>query len=124
MVTGYFTFAHNVSKKGTKVYHKMSLIVLYKIVQQALNANGQAILRLLCEKVNVERFFLSYDNMNFYEKVQNQKVHNKNHQIVYTARYLCFMKGKASFLHHIVDYKAINKLTPFDFLLAPAEFQH
>ena len=71
IVTGYFTFAHNVSKRRTEVYHKMGLIVSYETVWQALNANGQAVLRLLCKKVNIEQFFLSYDNMNFYKKVQN-----------------------------------------------------
>ncbi len=124
MVTGYFFFAHNVSKRGTEIYHKMGLVVSYKIVRRALNANGQAVLRLLRKKVNIERFFLFYDNMNFYEKVQDQRVYNKNHQVIYTARYICFIKGKTSFLRHIVDYKAVNKLTPSDFLLAPAEFQH
>ncbi len=124
MVTGYFSLAHNVSKRGTEVYHKMGLVVSYETVRRALNANGQAVLRLLRERVNVERFFLSYDNMNFYEKVQNQRVHNKNHQVTYTAGYVCFMKDEASLLRHTVDYEAVNKLTPSDFLLAPAEFQH
>ncbi len=71
MVTGYFSFVHNVSKRGTEVYHKMCLVVSYKTVRQALNANGQAVLRFLYKRVNVERFFLSYDNMNFYKKVQD-----------------------------------------------------
>ena len=34
------------------------------------------------------------------------------------------MKDQGSFSHHIVDYEAINKLKPKDFLLAPMEFQH
>lgn len=68
MVTGYFSFAHNVSKKDTKVYHKMGFVVSFEIVRQALNSNGQAMLKMLCERVNVERFLLSYDNINFYKK--------------------------------------------------------
>lgn len=40
MVNSYFSFARNLNKKGTKVYHKMGLMVSYKMVQQALNANG------------------------------------------------------------------------------------
>ena len=79
MVTDYFFFAHNVSKRGVEVYHKMGLVVSYKTVWQALNANRQVVLRMLCEKVNVERFFISYDNMNFYKKVQDQRIYNKNH---------------------------------------------
>ena len=71
IVTGNFTFAHNVSKKRTEVYYKMGLVVLYKTVWQALNANGQAILRLFCKRVNVKQFFLFYNNMNFYKKVQD-----------------------------------------------------
>lgn len=47
MVTSYFSFAHNVNTKKTEVYYKMGLVVLYKIVWQALNANWQAVLRLL-----------------------------------------------------------------------------
>lgn len=38
---------------------------------------------MLCEKINIKQFFLSYDNINFYKKVQNQKVYNKNYQIAY-----------------------------------------
>ena len=71
MVTGYFSFAHNVSKREVEVYHKMGLVVLYKTVWRALNANGPVLLRMLCERVNVEQFFISYDNLNFYKKVQD-----------------------------------------------------
>ncbi len=124
MVTGYFSFAHNVSKRRTEVYHKMGLVVSYKTIWQALNANRQAVLRLLCERVNVERFFLSYNNINFYKKVQDQRVHNKNHQVAYTAGYIYFIKGEASLLCHTVDYEAVNKLTLSNFLLAAAKFQH
>ena len=102
----------------------MGLVVSYKIVGQALNANRQAVLRMLCEKVNIEQFFISDDNMNFYKKVQDQRIHNKNHQVAYTTSYLCFMKGQRFFSCHTVDYKAVNKLKPKNFLLALAEFQH
>ncbi len=111
------------TKKGIEVYYKMSLVASYKTIRQALNANGQVVLRLLCKRVNVERFFLSYDNVNFYKKVQDQRVHNKNYQVAYTTRYIYFMKGEASLFYHTVDYEAVNKLTPSDFLLAPAEFK-
>ena len=124
MFTGYFSFAHNVSKRGTEVYHKMGLVVSYKIVRLALNVNGQAVLRMLCERFKVEWFFLSYDNINFYEKVQDQRVHNKNHQVAYTAGYVYFMKGQGSLSCHTIDYKAVHKLSPLEFLLAPVEFQH
>ena len=79
---------------------------------------------MFCKRVNVERFFISYDNMNFYEKVQEHRVHSKNHQVAYTAGYLCFMKDQGSFSCYTVDYKVMNKLKPKNFLLILAEFQH
>ncbi len=124
MMTGYFSFAHNIRKIGTEVHHKMDLVVSYETVRRALNTNRQAVLRLLRKKVNVKRFFLFYDNMNFYEKVQDQRVHKKNHQVAYTAEYVCFIKSETPLLCHTIDYKAVNKLKPSDFLFALAEFQH
>ena len=124
MVTSYFFFAHNVSKKGVDVYYKMGLVVLYKAIWQALNANGQAVLKMLCERVNVKPFLLSYDNMNFYRKVQDQRVDNKNYQVVYIAGYVFFMKGPRLFLCYTVKYEAVNKLKPKDFLFALTKFQY
>ncbi len=34
------------------------------------------------------------------------------------------MKGQGSLSRYTVDYEAVNKLTPLDFLLTPVEFQH
>lgn len=34
-------------------------------------------LKILCKKDNIKRFFLSYDNINSYKKVQDQRLHNK-----------------------------------------------
>ncbi len=62
--------------------------------------------------------------MNFYKKVQDQRVHNKNHQVAYITRYICFIKGEASLLCHTIDYETINKFIPSDFLLVPAKFQY
>lgn len=79
-------------------------------------------LRMLCKRVNIERFLISYDNINFYKKFQDQRVHNKSHQVAYTAGYLDFKKGQRSFSCHTINYKAFNKLKPKNFLFTPAEF--
>ncbi len=34
------------------------------------------------------------------------------------------MKGQRSHSRHTVDYEAVNKLTPLDFLLALVKFQY
>lgn len=70
----------------------MGFIVLYKIFWRALNTNRQAVSRVLYERIYLERFFLFYDNINFYKKVSKQRVYNKNYQVAYTTRYLFFIK--------------------------------
>lgn len=82
------------------------------------------LLKILHKKVNIKQFFLFYDNIYFYKKVQNQRVYNKNHQIAYIIRYICFIKGQAFFLHYIINYEAVNKLISLDFLLILAEYQY
>lgn len=47
----------------------MSFIISYKTVWEAFNANRQALLKLLYKKVNIENFFLFYNNINFDKKV-------------------------------------------------------
>ncbi len=37
------------------------------------------------------RFFISFDYMNFYEDTQDQRLHNKRHQLNYIAGYICLM---------------------------------
>lgn len=78
-------------------------MVSYKIVWWALNANRQVVLRMLCKNVNIEQFFLFYDNINFYKKVQDQRVHNKNHQVAYIAGYIYFIKSQGSLFYHTVN---------------------
>ena len=35
------------------------------------------------------RFFVCFDNMNFYRNVRDQRQHNRGHQVNYTAGYVC-----------------------------------
>ncbi len=46
----------------------------------------------IAEKTRFHRFFISYDNINFYEHVWDQQLHNRSAIVNYTARYICFMK--------------------------------
>lgn len=57
MVAGYFAFAQNVPKRCVEAFHKMGLLVTSETVRRALNANGEAVLQLLRERVCDERFF-------------------------------------------------------------------
>lgn len=37
------------------------------------------------------QFFISFDNMNFYEHTQDQCFHNKEHQLNYITGYICLI---------------------------------
>ena len=52
---------------------------------------------VLAERTQKERFFISYDNLNFYKNVRDQRSYNRAHQVNYTAGYVLFM-GKDSHL--------------------------
>lgn len=62
--------------------------------------------------------------MNFYKKVQDQRVHNKNYQIVYIVRYIYFIKCQISLFYRIIDYEVFNKFISPKFLLILAKFQY
>lgn len=65
--------------------------MLYKSIYQTLNINALAIKEALQEKAIEKRFFISYDNMNFYEKARDQQFYNRGTLLNYTAGYVYFM---------------------------------
>lgn len=121
MVAKYFVFGQNVPKHCIEIFHKMGLLVTSEIICQALQANNNAVLQQFCEKVCKEHFLISYNNMNFYGKVQNKRVHNKAYQVAYIVGYVCIMKGDGYFRVNIVNYNTIIYLKSADFLLDLAE---
>lgn len=82
----------------------------------SLQYNATAIVELLKDRVANEPFFVLYNNMKFYEKVRKQRMYNQNHQVNYTADYICFMKGDEYLHSSSVDYGTFNSLEPKDFL--------
>lgn len=66
---------------------------------------------------------------------RDQHVHNKSHQVAYTAGYICFMRSEsddtvdASWEHTYldadqVDHSAVDSLVVEDFLLRKEDLQH
>lgn len=84
---GNFSFAHNVSKRFVEIFHQIGMV---------LKANALAVKESLQEKAINKRVFISYDNMKFYEKARNQRLHNRAAFISYTAGYVCFMNTPGS----------------------------
>ena len=107
----------------------MGVVVSSETICQALKTNADAILNNLQDRVQSERFFISYDNMNFYERVRDQRLHNRARMLSYTAGYVCFMKASdGSPMPHLtsddIDYSAVNKLSAEDILLSPSGEQY
>lgn len=71
MMINYFLFAHNLSKRTNKIYHTIALIILYRIVGQALHKNQSTVLKFFCKTVSIKHLFLSYNNINLYKKFQD-----------------------------------------------------
>ncbi len=47
----------------------------------------------IAEKTRFYNFFILYNNINFYEHVRDQRLHNQSAIVYYTTRYICFMKN-------------------------------
>ena len=150
MVKGYFTFVYNVAKRCIDVLHFMGLCVSYKTIRVALKDNAKEVELKIQDMVWHNRFFISFDNMNFYEHTRDQRLHNKGHQLNYTAGYICLMDtgidtqridGDAESLDggaeavssnwkhryldsNQVDLSAVLRLEQEDFELADIEFRH
>lgn len=123
MIMGYFLFASNVPKRYVESLHQMGIIVSSETIWQVLNTNAVAILKNLQNCVQSKRFFISYDNMNFYKNVRDQRLHNCVRLLFYTAEYVCFMKASdLSPLSHLtsddINYPAINNFLSDNVLLS------
>ena len=89
---GYFLFASNTAKRCIEVLRRLSISVLYETIISALRRNGEASLKQLSEEIRHRRFFVSFDNMNFFRNVRDQRVHNHAHQVNYTAGFVCVLE--------------------------------
>lgn len=91
MVKGYFTFIYNVAKKCVDILHFMGLCVLYKIICIALKKNAKEVELKIRDMIWHNRFFIFFNNMNFYKHIRDQRLYNKRYQLNYTVGYICFM---------------------------------
>ncbi len=93
----------------------MGVIVLYESIWYGLQVNTKAIMEEIAEKTRFYRFFISYDNMNFYEYIRDQQLYNRSAIVNYTARYIYFMKTPEksrednTWLKHYIDLTEIDQ---------------
>ena len=69
MIKSCFPFAYNVAKKCVDVLHSMVFFVLYKTICVALKKNAKGLELKIQDMVWHNRFFISFDNINFYEYI-------------------------------------------------------
>lgn len=91
-INAQFVFTNNILKKFIKSFHQMGTFILYKSLHCDFQANAKTVMEVILEKTRTRQFFISYDNMNFYENVFEQKIFNHSAPISYITRYICFMK--------------------------------
>lgn len=137
-IVGHAAFAYNIPKRAIETFHQMGVIVSYESIRRALAANANAVEAEMREKVRTHRFFISYDNMNFYEHVRDARMFNQGAQVNYTAGYVCFMRplnqsadGDSSYTWqnqylsaNLIDRAAVNDLSAEDFTLSSSDLDH
>ena len=69
----------------------MDIRVLYESIRRGLQVNAAAVIEEIVEKTRFHRFFILYDNIDFYENVRDQRLHNQSAIVNYTSRYIYFM---------------------------------
>lgn len=129
MIIGHYLFANNGSKCCIKSLYQIKIVVLSKTICRALNININLIWKNLQNCVQFERFFISYNNIDFYENVYDQQFHNYARLLLYTTRYICFMKAfDGSPLLYLsnddIDYSIVNNLLSNKTLLSPSNMQY
>ena len=91
-VIGYYAFSSNIAKRSIESLHQMHIIVSYESIWRGLQVNAQAVIKEILDKTRFHRFFILYDNINFYEYVRDQQLQNRSVMVNYTAGYICFIK--------------------------------
>ena len=92
----------------------MGVIVLYESIRRGLQVNATAVMEEIVEKTRFHRFLISYDNMDFYENVWDQRLYNRSAILNYTSGYICFIKppedGKKddTWLERYIDCKSFK----------------
>lgn len=84
-VIGYIAFFGNILKRSIELFHQTNIIVLYESIQHGLQINAKAVIEQSVNKTQFHRFFILYDNMNFYKHVQDQQLHNRSALVNYTT---------------------------------------
>ena len=91
-VISYYAFFSNILKWSVESFHQMGIIVLYESIRRGLQVNAVAVIEEIIEETRFHRFLILYDNINLYENVRDQRLHNQSAIVNYISGYIYFMK--------------------------------
>jgi hypothetical protein len=118
---GLWLYAMRVPKRVLPVINALGISIGYESVMDALEAISEDCTREL-KRIAATKpaMFVSFDNLNFYAKVQDQRVDNSHHGIInYTAGYVAMNRNataKEMFSKRDLDYSALQKIEAMDFI--------
>ncbi len=87
----------------------MNIIVSYEFIRRSLQVNVTAVIEEIIEKTRFHYFLISYNNIDFYKNIWDQRLHNQSVIVNYTAGYICLIKlskgGREDdfWLEHYID---------------------
>src|SRR5947199_4398732 len=120
MNMGYYLYATKTSKCNIENLHQAGISATYKSITRVLNAVAAS-----C-KLGIKQFhnqfpnyWVSFDNMNFYAKVRDERQHNQSQLLHYTAGYITMNpKGRVTKMltNTDVDFSKAENLTVMDLL--------
>ena len=125
---GYFLFASKTPKRVIEIIHRLGLSISYESIVHTLRRLAkQAAFDLRKWAASCPAFFISFDNLNFYAHVRDQRLLNRNQMINYTAGYIAinpWTRAKDMFPSSAVDYTKMQSLNADTFLLSDSEHGH
>ena len=117
---GYYLYTTKTSKRTIENLHQAGISVTYKSITRVLNAVAAS-----CElgikqfRNQFPNYWVSFDNMNFYAKVRDERQYNQSQLLHYTAGYIAMNpKGRVTKMltNADVDFSKAENLTVMDLL--------
>ena len=125
---GYYLSAANAGKRVIETLHRLGISISYESVNQALSANARAVRSMLRTRARVDPFFVSFDNMVFYQSVKSHLMRNRQHQKHYTAGYVAFLSGTTRIgllpRDEMLDWSKASQVTLADIMISQETMEY
>lgn len=129
-MVGYYLSACNTGKRAIANLNALGVCVSYESVIVALRSTAVSVREMVRKMCTTTPFFISFDNMVFYQRVKTATMQNRAHIRNYTAGYVCFLQGarnRSSGLlprAEMLDWTGAVKVTNEDLMISAATFEY